>query len=121
MKILAALLFVFGSSAFAGTPEEYTCRELGRGKHVLTVLTLVQIGDEPVREGKKYLFNLTMTNAESDTIVEYQIVEVETEDVLFSFNGANLSGMIYLDEMDQSWLEIGRRNFSFNCELHGAL
>lgn len=107
-KLFFALSLLIGPAAFAG--ESYVCKEIGRGNHVLK---LTQVGDDDIQEGAKYPFYLELYRGKK--FMHSQYVTVTTEDVMFEFQGHKLTGMIYLDELDQTHLTLNAKEYRFDC------
>lgn len=117
MKSLLALVVLASSiSAFAG--EKYICKEITENSwDSKKTMILTQVGDIEVKEGVKYTFKLEVYEGNSSKPVVAENVTVETEDVMFGFNNKakKISGMIYLDELDQTWLKVGKNETRFDC------
>lgn len=120
MKFLLLALALVSTNSFAFT--SFVCKEKD-SKNPRTA-TLEQIGNGKIIEGKKIPFKLVVIKAPTDgreiAIVELSKVgTVITEDVTLDFtaNDKSVQFGIYLDELDQSWLQIGNNKSSqFVCE-----
>lgn len=112
MKLFLSLVVLFSSiSAFAG--QKFICKEINGSKK----LVLTQVSTTPVRGGIKSQFKLEIFERNSSRPVYAAPVIVQTEDVMVAFENKaqQLSGMIYLDELDQTYVRIGRSELSFDC------
>ncbi len=114
--ILATLALTFATSSFAGV--QYVCKQVNDRPGTLHTMTLTQVSTGRILEGNKYAFNLELREIRTRRLVLSERVTVETEDVMFSFSNKAkaISGMIYLDEMDGAWLNIGRNELRFDCQ-----
>lgn len=114
-------LLVITSSAFADRSREaiqYICKELpNRGNFDKQTLVFTQIGTGNLTEGVKYPFKLQIFAKHNRQPIVSTTVTVETEDVMFGFESKkdDLSGMIYLDELDQASLTIRNQTRNFDC------
>lgn len=113
MKTLILALALLSLNAFAG--EAYTCTQLDVVGGPGLTLTLTQIGDSEIREGRPYRFHLVL--AAPGAVILDEVATVQTEDVMFSFRVKSkpIKGMIYLDELDQTWLTIKGQRMDFDC------
>lgn len=116
MKLaIIALSLALSAPAFAG--QTYNCREIksGVGPAAKSML-LTQIGNTPIVEGQPAYFNLKI--ADKGVIIVNARAVAMVEDVMFQFEvkGQNISGTIYLDELDQTSLTLGQKNFRFECK-----
>lgn len=122
MKTLM-LFSVLLTSSFALAGEKYICREIldnnsssdleyGSRKMILN-----QVSDDVVKEGKFYPFKLEIYEFNSGKALFTESVNVRVEDVMFRFTNTakKVSGLIYLDEADQTWLRIGSTKINFDC------
>lgn len=116
--LISLMSLVMSSSAFA-SGAKYICKETGvkPGYNKRTVV-LTQFGDAEVKEGKTYAFGFQVFDGVSKKPTLSTKVFVQTEDVLFAFGNREeaISGMIYLDEMDQASVEIAGEKLSLNCD-----
>lgn len=117
MKSLLALIVLASSiTAFAG--EKYICKEITENSwDSKKTMILTQVGNIDIKEGVKYNFTLEVYEGNSAKAVVSEKVTVETEDVMFGFENKakKISGMIYLDELDQTWLKVGKTETRFDC------
>ncbi len=116
MKLIIAFLVLTASAlSFAG--EKYICKEKKESWESKKTFILTQIGDAQVKEGVKYSFILEVFEGNSSKPVMTEKVIVETEDVLFGFKNTakKISGMIYMDELEGSWLSIKGKKIYFDC------
>lgn len=120
MKFLFLALAFASTGAIAST--SFTCKELDSKQNRIVILE--QIGNAKIVEGKKVPFKLTVLKTPADgSEVALVVLEtegtVETEDVMFDFTSKDkkVKFGIYMDELDQSWLKIGKAKTSrFECE-----
>ena len=117
MKNLLALLVLISSvGAFAG--EKYICKQITANSYDNKVTMVVtQVGDAKIEEGKTYSFTLELFETGNSKPLVSEKVTVETEDVMFSISNKakKITGMIYLDELDQAWLYVGTKKYDFDC------
>jgi hypothetical protein len=116
MKLsLVLALSILTSVAFAG--EKYICTQADSEDFAPKKLVLTQIGHEEVQEGKTHSFKLELFQGRDRKALVSETVSVRTEDVMFSFSNKSkkISGMIYMDELDQTWLKIGKEEMHFDC------
>ncbi len=117
MKLLSVfVILLFSTVSFAG--EKYICKQITANSWDDKVtMVLTQIGDEQIKEGVSYKFKLELFSGRSATPKFSETVIVETEDVMFSFvnKAKKVNGMIYLDELDQTWLYVGQDKYDFDC------
>lgn len=115
--MIALSLFSITALAEEYSPVQYVCKQTQtESKRPLTmVLTQEKLG--PVREGVRTPFILNLFSGESSRPFLTKRVYVETEDVIFDFatSDKTISGRIYLDEMDQTSLELGKNSYRFDC------
>lgn len=113
--IIAAIVLMTSTLAFSG--EKYICKELKESWESKSSFILTQIGDEEVREGQKHTFMLEVYEGNSSKPVLAEKVTVETEGVMFAFKNSakKIKGMIYLDELDQTYLTIKGKTTHFDC------
>ncbi len=113
-SIIGFLVLMTVTTAFAR--EQYVCQEKGNRTSPRT-MTLTQLSSGRVQEGVKHLFGLELRDRRTGTVLFAARVNVEVEDVMFSFSNrqGEVTGMIYLDELDQSWAEFGRNKLRFDC------
>jgi hypothetical protein len=113
MKFLFLLAITISSTAFAG--EKYICREIGGDEYAPKKMILTQVSDESIREGKFYPFKLEIFD--SGKAIVSESVNVRTEDVMFRFTNTakKISGIIFLDELDQTSVSVGRTKYHFDC------
>ncbi len=120
MKAILISLLSLGisTSAFA-SGTKYFCKETNSkpGAARRTVI-LTQFGDAKLEEGKTYAFGFQVFEAPAKNPILSTKVFVQTEDVMFAFDNRaeGISGMIYLDEMDQASVEIAGEKISLNCK-----
>lgn len=114
--LLAAMTLFISFQSIANT--KYICKEMTRNSwDEKRTLILTQMGRGTIEEGKKYSFMLEVYGRNTSKSILTEKVVVETEDVMFGFSNhtKQISGMIYLDELDQTWLRVGRTEVRFNC------
>src|SRR5688572_18330166 len=105
--VLMLALSLTSSMAFAG--EKFICQQTDGDRYSPKKMILTQIGTAEIREGKPYSFKLEVFEGRGSEAKISETVTVETEDVMFGFKNKvkKISGMIYLDELDQTWLKVG--------------
>ncbi len=116
MKLLiAAIILISSTQTFAG--EKYICKEKKESWESKTSFILTQIGDATLKEGEKYSFQLEVFEGNSGRPLLSEKVTVQTEDVMFGFKNSakKITGMIYLDELDASYLTIKGKTTHFDC------
>lgn len=116
MKLLiAAIVLMTSTLTFAG--EKYICKEKKESWESKTSFILTQIGDADVKEGEKYAFHLEVFEGNNSKPLLSEKVTVQTEDVMFGFKNSakKIYGMIYLDELDASYLTIKGKTTHFDC------
>lgn len=121
MKALLISILSLGlsTSAFAASGVKYICKETGvlPGHNKRTVV-ITQFGNANVEEGKTYAFGLQIFDGVSKKPTLSTKVFVRTEDVLFSFGNReeDIAGLIYMDELDQSWMNMNGEKLTLNCD-----
>lgn len=116
MKLLIAAIVLMSSTlTYAG--EKYICKEKKESWESKTSFILTQIGDAKITEGDKFAFKLEVFEGNSSKPVLSEKVIVETEDVMFGFKNSakKITGMIYMDELDASYLTIKGKTTHFDC------
>jgi hypothetical protein len=113
MKFLFLLALTLSSAAFAG--DKYICTEIGGEEYAPKKLVLTQIGNAKYEELKRFPYTLEIYASGKRLLLE--TVNVKTEDVMVSITNSakRISGTIYLDEMEASYLTIGSKKFKFDC------
>lgn len=119
MKTIVILFTLLGISlsALADRPE-YTCPQnfeftpLAPGATTKTVVVIhntnsprykaVTVFDETISTGRR-------------TQVLQDLFSASSEDVLYDLRGRNAFIRIYLDELDQSYIKLGRKTIHLNC------
>ncbi len=112
LLLIASLLFT--SLSFAGVT--HVCVELTpKDPYIIHKMVLAQVGHDKIEEGKFIPFVLQIF--QGSTLLIETPVNVRTEDVMFNFTNTakKVKGIIFLDEMDDSWVKIGKLEFDFNC------
>lgn len=112
---LLLALTILSATAFAG--EKYICRETGGDEYAPKKFILTQVSDDVIHEGKFYSFKLEIFEGNSGKAIVSESVNVRTEDVMFKFTNTakKISGIIFLDEMDQTWVKVGKTEYHFDC------
>jgi hypothetical protein len=114
MKFVIALFaFVLASASFA---QDYKCGETDQASGVAPrTLVLKSLSTREVREGDKVPYRLELFQGKKKVLSEKVIVEME--DVMFGFENKakKIVGMIYLDELDQTYLYVGKDKAYFDC------
>ena len=114
--LLAATTLLVSFQSMAGI--KYICKEQTKNSwDEKKTLVLTQVGNGRINEGRKYQFTLEVYGRNTSRPLLAERVMVETEDVMFGFSNQakGISGMIYLDELDQAWLRVGRSEVAFDC------
>lgn len=120
MKKLGLIFaFVFGASLAQAARNDhgtYVCDVIKAGRLTPTPrFTLKMISPTRAPEGKptKYLLEYQQHGRVKSAVA----IAVE-EDVMFQFHvpGKSISGMIYMDEMDQTTIEINGVEARYSCE-----
>ena len=116
---LSVLALVLSPLAHADETSKFVCQqthlEAGQSRHTMV---LKEIGAAPIKEGVEakcqfLLFNDTDRAPEIATVVS-----VTTEDVMFNFESKKhgISGIIFLDEYDQTSATINGVDMRFTCK-----
>lgn len=114
--LLAVIVLSVSTSSFAGI--KYICKEITKNSwDNKKTMILTQIGNASVEEGVKYPFQLEVFESGNSRAILSEKVTVETEDVMFGFSNKakKISGMIYLDELEETSLTVGKKEYRFNC------
>lgn len=113
--LLIFALTLFSSLSFAG--DKYICREINNNTYQLKKMILTQVGDASMKEGKFYPFKLEIFDKTSSTPIYVEAVNVRIEDVMVKITNTakKVSGIIFLDEMEATWIKIGKTSISFDC------
>lgn len=119
MKALVILAAVFVSTnAFA--IEDMTCKgnkDFGTSETVSVQIKAVGKTTNQVPEGTSVPYKITVKN--DGEVWADGVVSASQEDVMFGFEGAGsfgeLSGMIYLDELEQSHLSLNDMKLQLDC------
>jgi hypothetical protein len=81
------------------------------------VLYVKNANEEQIKDGEKGSFLFVIRDG-SETLYS-QYVSAELEDVNLSFhsrkNGQELDAMIYLDGLDETWVNLNGKKMSFDC------
>jgi hypothetical protein len=112
---LLFVLTILSATAFAG--EKYICTQIDGDEYAPKKMILTQVSDDTIHEGKFYPFKLEIFDGNSSKAIVSESVNVRTEDVMFKFTNTakKVSGIIFLDEMDQSHVKVGKTEYRFNC------
>jgi hypothetical protein len=116
MKFFIAASFLFSSIAtFAG--EKYICVQSGEYEYSPAKVILTQIGEGKVVEGNPTPFSLEIYTDYTTKPSVKELVYVTTEDVMFHFNNKakKISGLIFMDELDEAHVKIGKKEIRMNC------
>lgn len=120
-SVFTALAFIVSSSAFAGqfSREQYICKESKRShsatsvgmKMILTSTSRADVEGRPIR----YVLQVIKGNK---LVVEEQAYGEKNDVILnFAVKGKAISGMIFMDELDQTSLSLHGKELSFNCDV----
>ena len=121
MKLLTLLAStLIATSSFAG--ERYLCHQTDAEstyeaqQYSPYKIVLTQVGHDKIQEGKFFPFYLEVYLDQTKPIFE-TAVNMRNEDVMMKFTNTakKVSGMIYLDEMDQAYLTVGNKKMHFDC------
>lgn len=115
-SIFALIILTVSTFSFGGT--KYICKEITKNSwDNKKTMILTQIGHSSIEESVKYPFLLEVFESGNSRPVLSEKVTVETEDVMFGFSNKakKISGMIYLDELEETYLTIGKKEIRFNC------
>ncbi len=114
--IFTLFIFMIATSAFARF--QFNCQEIGN-RTASRTMDLTQVSNGRLSEGVRHTFKLELRENRTRQLLLSELVTVEVEDVMFSFSNRarGINGMIYLDEMDQTWLELGRTKIRFACAM----
>lgn len=115
-SLLLMIVLTSAFSAFAG--DKYICKEMTENSwDSKRTMILTQLGNIQIKEGVKYDFKLEVFEGNSSKPIVSEKVTVETEDVMFGFSNKakKIEGMIYMDELDQTWLKVGKSEWHFDC------
>ena len=119
MKFFIALFaFVLISSSTFASDEKITCNEIVlMNGDVSRTMVLTKISVRPLREGEKAPYKLELFKGKKNILILSEKVIVETEDVQFMFENKakKISGMIYMDELDQTSLTLKNEDINFDC------
>lgn len=114
---LVLMALTFSAPAFARSENLY-CK--GMEHFQGGVFFMKPLQGEAIEDGNKYPYLLEIRDPFKQVIFS-GVVQVEVEDVMFGFSGKagrkNLSGMVYMDEPDQSVITIGSQKMRFDCSL----
>lgn len=116
MKYLLVIALLASSvMAFAG--EKFICVQSNGDEYSPKKVIMTQIGETKVEEGYSYKFTLEVFAKNSSKALMTTVVNVKTEDVMYKFkNSANkVEGILYMDEPNDSWLQIGKEDIRLNC------
>ncbi len=115
--VLAA--FIVSMPAFAG--EQYYCKGNFHTPEQTTLFVKALSHDHAI-EGEKMEYLIVIRDG-SEVIYKGHVT-AESEDVMLSFKSRRgqpkLSGMIYMDELNQTWIKLGngqgKNDMNFNCD-----
>lgn len=113
-SLVAVLLAAFSLSSFA-SGYEFTCEQMYVDSNKLTMI-IAQVGDTRMREAVAVPFTLKVLTADGVVLID-ESAEGSLEDVMLSFRvkGQRLRGMVYLDQLNESYLRVGGKTISFDC------
>lgn len=116
MKSLLIVAFALLSlNALAG--DKYICKQIGGDEYSPKKMILTQVSDENMSEGKFYAFKLEIFENNTSKAIVSESVNVRIEDVMVKFTNTakKISGMIYLDELEASYVKVGSTSYNFDC------
>lgn len=115
---IAVLSLVLSNSAVAAGAK-YICKQTNDlpGYQKITAI-LEQNGNSIIKEGKAYPFTLELYQSGERKPFLKRVVFAQFEDVQFTFGNSSegISGWIYLDELDQSGLNLKGEKVALDCE-----
>ena len=115
MKIALLISSLFLSLSVNAAGTKYICKE--RTDYQKQTLILTQISEREIKEGVKERFVLEVFQGSEKNPRLVTKGFVSTEDVMFSFKSddKNVSAMVYLDELEESYLSEGSKTTHFDC------
>ena len=113
--VLVALTALVSLPAFA-QPDTYWCA--GKGKDEGKTLYTRILSAEQAREGDKMTWLMVIRNG-SETIYSSN-VKGSLEDVDLGFKARGLEGMIFLDELNETWVTVDGQEMHFDCDVKPA-
>lgn len=121
MKFLVMLSLLVSATASAGTPQKFICKAVDArvSDDPITVI-FTQIGNSRIEEGVPTPFKLDVYQPADDLSAKRVIAEtavVVTEDVMMKFNVRlkGISGILFMDEPNDSWIKIKGKTYQLNC------
>jgi hypothetical protein len=114
---LAVLALSTSVPAFAG--EQYYCKGNFSTSESTTLFVKALSHDHAI-EGEKMEYLIVIRDDAEE--IFHGHVSAESEDVMLSFKSRRgqqkLSGMIYMDELNQTWMKLGnaKEALHFNCD-----
>lgn len=122
-KLFVAVAILLSSSlSFASSDEgylEYSCVQTHTDSSRPLWFSLVAEKAGRVLEGVPAGFVLRVYSGDAERPFLTKRVIVEVEDVTFDFatTDKSISGRIYLDELDQTSLNLGKHSYRFDCDF----
>jgi hypothetical protein len=119
MKIILVLATLFGIMLQAqadileySCPQELEYSPLKLGAYTKKVVEVYSANNSRYKVLKIYDEVLTTKRR---SLVHEALVSVSTEDVMFDMRGRDLFMRIYLDELNESYITIGRQQIHIDC------
>lgn len=113
------LIFTAVLSLNTFAQDTYYCWETNNeGVRTDRLVVLTQQESERMREGKVYDFKYEFYQEDTACFPDVEAVaSVEVNDVMVGFKvkGKRISGMMYLDEMHESWIKINGKQSRLDC------
>jgi|GEM_PF-6264150 len=113
--LFALAAFTFTIPAFAG--EQYYCKGNYNTPESVTLFVKALSHDHAI-EGETMEYLIVIRDGSEELFKGH--VTAESEDVMLSFKSRRgqpkLSGMIYMDELNQTWMKIPGKEMNFNCD-----
>ncbi|MNK89331.1 hypothetical protein D3C87_1093390 [compost metagenome] len=121
MKALLVLATLLTISGTAQAFESIQCKgneEFGTSKNVTMTMKAVDKTNNDVPEGVKVPYELLVMI--DNQVVVATTVQAHAEDVMFQFRSktnrfGKVSGIIYLDELDQTSVTVNDLDFTLDC------
>lgn len=101
--------------------DTYYCWETNdAGLRTDRLVVLTQEGSERMQEGRSYSFKFDLYQEDSACFPDSEgVATVEVNDVMVGFKvkGKRINGMMYLDEMHESWIKINGKETRLDCYI----
>jgi hypothetical protein len=113
MKTLLLALVALSSTSALTKPDTYWCK--GTGADSGKTLYVRILSSDQAREGDKLSWLMVIRDG-SETIFSGN-VKSDLEDVDLGFHARGLSGMIFLDELNETWVKLNGQDMRFDCNV----